>query len=366
MWEVIRKDINKNIQIFSKSKNDGLVVAPIYIGNGRYMIESILSNEGGFGVIYNAKDTRLDNRRVLIKANKYEKSIFNKYKDDIDGLKKEINKIRNNTKIEFETLVYLKRNEEARMPSVNDIIYDFCPIIYLENVLGAEVYNQEPYIVMQMINGENLGDYVTNQTREEILKRRGYKDLREWELDILSYSLQIATILEGFHQRKKIDEGRSIYRIYQDLKPQNIMLTDERFITMLDFGGMTTVIELENGDTITYDELGSPGLGTVGYRAPEALIDPYRVDERVDIYSLGATMYHLLTGTQLNIIMENEYDRIPIDNLRKHYNKVTCEIVEKCTHLDREKRYRNIQEAKEAIKAAFKPVRTSRRGLEVI
>ena len=77
-----RKDINKNIQVFKRFKDGEPVVAPVCIGNGRYIVESILSNEGGFGVIYNAKDTRLANRRVLIKANKYENSIFNKYENE--------------------------------------------------------------------------------------------------------------------------------------------------------------------------------------------------------------------------------------------------------------------------------------------
>ena len=73
--------------------------------------------------------------------------------------------------------------------------------------------------------------------------------------------------------------------IYRDMKPGNIMLQPGGNLRLIDFGAVFT----GDGDT--------PNLGTRGYAAPEQLAGE-RVDARTDIYGLGVTMYHLLTGQE--------------------------------------------------------------------
>ena len=71
MW-VSHKSVLDNTQVFfNEDGKEEKIIAPIHIGNKRYIIKDILSNSGGFGTIYIALDTRLNNREVLLKANKY-------------------------------------------------------------------------------------------------------------------------------------------------------------------------------------------------------------------------------------------------------------------------------------------------------
>lgn len=360
MW-VVEKYEDANVQKFSRQKGNmsQKIYAPIYIGEGRYEIQSILSVSGGFGIIYNAVDKRLGNRRVLIKARRYdnETGLF-LFKND-PSRKDKIEKIRQATSFEYDALITFKTGLESRMPNVNDIVEGFCPSIYGPHTAmdgeyfyceDQDLVNSEPYIIMQMIEGENLGEYV-DKGIETIMKEREYKSYHQWERAVLEYAKELATILEGFHRPEKIN-GKKKYYIYQDLKPDNIMITSDRFITLLDFGGITLVVEMEDGRTKSnYKNLGSPGLGTFGYRAPE-MCDPSqldKLDKRVDVYTLGATIYHLLTGERLNEVLDIKNEQIPVEKLKGKCTDATYELVKKCTELDREKRYADLKEVRTKI-----------------
>ncbi len=275
-----------NTQVFV-NENSEEVVAPIKIGN-RYEVYDVLSVSGGFGVILKAKDTRLGDRTVLVKARRYDKEngLFS-YEKDRSRVER-IEKIRQVTRFEYDCLIDFKTLGEGRIPNVNDIVEDFCPSIYgphlstdgnlfvcsdyiaynepyiimqminginlsdyLKCGINPSIYGphlstdgnlfvcsdyiayNEPYIIMQMINGINLSDYLKCGIKN-IMISRNYKHYKSWERDVLQYSLQLATILGGFH--KKDIENYNRYYIYQDLKPENIIITDNLFLTLLDFG----------------------------------------------------------------------------------------------------------------------------------
>ena len=76
--------------------------------------------------------------------------------------------------------------------------------------------------------------------------------------------------------------------IYRDMKPGNIMLKPDGNLMLIDFGTAREYKVKNRGDTVC--------LGTVGYAAPEQFGGMGQTDARTDIYGLGATMYHLLTG----------------------------------------------------------------------
>ena len=76
MWVSHRNELDNTQVFFNKDNNEEKIIAPIYIGNKRYIIKDILSNSGGFGIIYIAIDTRLNNREVLVKANKYKPELM--------------------------------------------------------------------------------------------------------------------------------------------------------------------------------------------------------------------------------------------------------------------------------------------------
>jgi serine/threonine protein kinase len=81
--------------------------------------------------------------------------------------------------------------------------------------------------------------------------------------------------------------------IHRDLKPANILLTYDGNIKVLDLG-LAMLHDLDARERLTSDE---HVLGTLDYMAPEQLTDSRHVDHRVDIYSLGATLLKLLTGS---------------------------------------------------------------------
>lgn len=345
----------ENIQEFYDEVKDETIVAPIYIGNNRYIIKDILSNSGGFGIIYIALDTRLQNREVLVKANKYSSMTIKKSETDLTGLLEDIIDMRKSIEWEKRTLVSLKRGKEARMPSVIEFIKDYSPQLKKLNI-SEHIYNNEPYIIMQKIEGNTLSSYRENKETIHILEERGYEDIAEWELDVLSYAYQICTILEGFHKREIVN-SRDSYYVYQDLKPENIILSYDKLITLLDFGGMTRVFESTLNEeliTQTDNKWGSPGLGSAGYIAPESEALSNKIDERVDVFTLGATMFNLLTGIKPNEVRQKSHNRLPINEiLEEGYSEVTYKIIEKCTQIDRNDRYANIGEVKSEIGRAF-------------
>src|SRR5438132_12394726 len=100
------------------------------------------------------------------------------------------------------------------------------------------------------------------------------------ELTVTEWGIQIADVLHYLHSRPEPV-------IYRDLKPANIMIdSNNRRVMLIDFGIARWVAPLEKGVT---------AVGTMGYAPPELFSG--KADARVDIYSLGATMFHLLTGS---------------------------------------------------------------------
>ncbi len=91
--------------------------------------------------------------------------------------------------------------------------------------------------------------------------------------------------------------------VHRDLKPSNIMVTKVGEVKVLDLGLARIV-----GAQLAEDELTTVGqlMGTIDFMAPEQLENSHEVDERADIYSLGATLYKLLTGVSPHSVEERE------------------------------------------------------------
>src|SRR5262249_49932213 len=81
--------------------------------------------------------------------------------------------------------------------------------------------------------------------------------------------------------------------VHRDLKPANLLLSNQGEVKILDLG-LARFAQDQIGDaTLTHEGM---GLGTPDYMAPEQFRDARHVDPRADVYSLGCTLYHLLTG----------------------------------------------------------------------
>lgn len=123
------------------------------------------------------------------------------------------------------------------------------------------------YLVMEYVEGLNL---------ERLVMEQGAFSLTR----VCDLGLQLADALAEAHRHKLI---------HRDIKPSNIIIASDGQAKLLDFG-------LACG--LTSRRLTDPGavLGTLGYMAPEQAQDPRKVDQRADIYSLGATLYWAVTG----------------------------------------------------------------------
>ena len=124
-----------------------------------------------------------------------------------------------------------------------------------------------PFFAMELIRGRSL---------EALMKERGPLD----PLEAARYMVQAAQGLRHAAQRKLI---------HRDIKPSNLMLSEDGIVKITDFG-LAKAAKSDTRLTSTGEVLGSPG-----YISPEQA-EGGAIDARSDIYSLGATFYHLVTG----------------------------------------------------------------------
>ena len=143
------------------------------------------------------------------------------------------------------------------------------------------------------------------------------------EKDVVKWAMQICDVLGYLHTRTpKI--------IYRDTKPSNIMLKPDGDVVLIDFGTARVYRESAAEDTTL--------LGTKGYAAPEQYGGQGQTDERTDIFNLGATMYHLLTGHNP---AQPPYEMYPIRKWNSNLSSGLEQIILKCTKNNPDERYQN-------------------------
>lgn len=173
------------------------------------------------------------------------------------------------------------------------------------------------FIVMEYINGRTLKDLIVEKT---FLSNE----------DTVIYAVQIAQALEAAHKKGII---------HRDIKPQNIMITDEDVVKVTDFG----IARISTSATITYTQ---SILGTVHYISPEQAKGKF-IDKRSDIYSLGIVMYEMLTGkvpfdaeNSVGIALKHIQDRvIEPSALNPGVSEKLNNIIMKCLEKQPEDRY---------------------------
>ena len=150
---------------------------------------------------------------------------------------------------------------------------------------GADCVDGRYYFIM---------DYVDGYTFGSLLKRKR----RLPQMDALIICESVADAMKYAWDNFGI--------IHCDIKPDNIMADSDGTVKVLDLGLCQSTAVLNNGKTT--DEV----VGTPAYISPEQIYGDVKLDCRADIYSLGATLYHLTTGRMLFPILSND------DILRAH------------------------------------------------
>lgn len=260
---------------------------------GRYeLFERI--GEGGMSVVYKAKD-KLLNRFVAIKILKPE--FINDHKF-IDSFRRE-------------------SQAAASLSHPNIVnIYD----------VGRE--GNIHYIVMELIEGRTLSDYIKEQGAMPYPK-------------VIALSKQIAAALSFAHKN---------HIIHRDVKPHNVMITPNGTAKITDFG----IAKAVNAATIVDNTDGI--IGSVHYFSPEQARGGY-VDEKSDIYSLGIVMYEMLTGrvpfdgdNPVNIaLMHINGEMTPPSKLVAGVPPALEHIIMKCTDKYPVNRYASADELIEAL-----------------
>ncbi len=186
------------------------------------------------------------------------------------------------------------------------------------------------YFVMELVNGRNL---------KEILAEDNQFPVSE----TVTIIIQVCHALRHAHSRGII---------HRDIKPENIMITQDGTVKLADLGLAKRMSEQSGGITHTGSILGTPF-----YMAPEQAKDFSKVDERSDIYSLGVTIYRMLTGKvpfcgrSLIEVMIKAIDgkKEPMRELRPEIPESLEHLVDKMMHKLPENRHQNVEEVLEEL-----------------
>jgi len=252
---------------------------------GRYeIIEKIGS--GGMSNVFRAKDLKLG-RAVAIKVLKEE------FCSDAEFVER------------------FKREAQAAAGLLGE------NIVNIYDVVDEGKYH---FIVMELVDGITLKEYI---------KIKGKLDITEG----VSIAIQVAKALKPAHAQ---------HIVHRDIKPQNILITDESKIKVADFGIARAVSE---------QTLNANAIGSVHYISPEQARGG-RCDARSDIYSLGITMYEMFTGrvpftgdSTVSIALAHLEQAITPPHIYNNQISANLErVILKCTKKDPANRYQNITE----------------------
>ena len=170
-------------------------------------------------------------------------------------------------------------------------------------------------------------DYIQGNSLNKALKEYGAQP-QEY---VIEWAKQLCDVLGYLHSRPEPI-------IYRDMKPANIMLKPDGNVTLIDFGTARTFKEKNLADTTC--------LGTIGYAAPEQFGGMGQTDARTDIYCLGATLYHLITGCNPS---EPPYEIKPIRQINPALSSGIERIIIKCTQRNPDDRYQSAAELMYAL-----------------
>ncbi|HEY1451539.1 MAG TPA: protein kinase [Solirubrobacteraceae bacterium] len=257
---------------------------------GRYRLDAEIGR-GGMSTVYRAFDTVLE-RAVAIKL------MHREIASDSDQLERFRREARSVARLNHPHIVtVIDAGEEPAEDGVGGM----------------------PYIVLEYVEGETL---------KQLIHRQGSLEVTE----AIAYSIEIARALGAAHERMIV---------HRDVKPQNVLISEEGGAKITDFGIARTLTE----EGLTVD---GRVLGTTDYVSPEqALGQP--VTGQSDLYSLGIVLYEMLTGqvpftgeTPVAVAMRHVREQVPdVQLLRPGVSAATASVIDRAVAKDLDYRYRD-------------------------
>jgi serine/threonine protein kinase/Tol biopolymer transport system component len=280
------------------SANDTL--SPSQILKQRYQILSTIG-QGGFGTIYKAEDLTFHHAVRAIKEMRVQHLTLQEKQEAIDAFQHEASLLAGLT--------------HPHLPRIYDHFED----------------HSHWYLVMDFIEGETLEKRLGDATGNKLPVQQ-----------VLPFALQLCNVLNYLHSRQPPI-------IFRDLKPANVMITHDDHLYLIDFGIARLFKAGQAKDTVA--------LGSPGYAAPEQY-GKAQTTERTDIYSLGATLHHLLSGRDPG---EDPFQFPPLDlDQYPHINQPLARLIQSMVDMKRENRPDNVQVVKqELLRLSQLPLTTS-------
>jgi predicted Ser/Thr protein kinase len=254
--------------------------------------------QGGMGVVYKAKQLNL-NRTVAVKI------LSQEFAKDASFVRRFVEEARSAAQLNHHNIVH-----------INDV--GECQQVF--------------YFIMEFVEGENL---------KSILQRESQLDAAR----ALAITLQVCHALRHAHERGII---------HRDIKPENIMVTKEGVVKLADLG-LAKRMAPTAADGLT--QAGSV-FGTPYYMAPEQARNFSDVDARSDVYSLGVTLYKMLTGrvpfdgrSPIEIMIKAlQGKRSTLRELRGDVPEEVEALVDRMMHVEPSRRYQSADEVIEDLK----------------
>lgn len=252
----------------------------------RYRIEHKLG-EGGMSCVYLAEDVKLPGKKWAIKESVTQSGMFQ------------------TVQAEAELLTTLSH---ARLPRIIDF--------FQPDEAGYT------YMVMDYIHGMTLDKYC-----------RQYRGQLSADF-ILQLTYQLLEVLGYLHSHQPPV-------VFRDLKPSNIMLTEEMEVRLIDFGIARCYKQERDEDTVK--------LGTVGFAAPEQY-GGGQSDARSDLYGLGALLLYLITGGKYS-----EWFAGVEQHIRGDVSKLLPPVIHKLLQYDPNQRFQSVDEVRQSLKSSLIP-----------
>lgn len=256
---------------------------------------------GGFGQVYLAEDT-------------LKESLWAVKEMDVEDLSdKDRTEIREQFWFEAKILVKLSH---PQLPKIEDFFED----------------NEKYYIVMEYIKGKDLFDIIKLSSEPFPVE------------EVTGWVIKVCNVLSYLHKQKP----HAI--IFRDLKPENVMLSDNGEIKLIDFG-ISKLFDV-NRHTRSYAKAASPY-----FSSPEQY-GGKTTDTRSDIFSLGATMYYVYTGNFPIDAIERAINEIPMpvpSNFNSKIPEKLDNVILKAMELNKENRYQTVEELTEDLLACVPP-----------